>query len=144
MAMDNALEYILQFSLTRSQIDLFTQKVMEEIDAGTQNPLSIHLCLKAMEEVVKKIKAGIADQVLLEAEKYGKSFEYMGARVQLSERRSYDFSNDSTWSEVSKTLKQREELLKHLTGPMADAETGEIILPPGVKITTIVAISLPQ
>ena len=96
MEMDNALSYITQFSLTRSQIDLFTQKVLEEIDSGNYNPLSVHLCLKAMEELVKRIKTGIAEQVLIEAEKYGKSFEYLGAMVKLSERRTYDFSNDDT------------------------------------------------
>ena len=48
--MDNALSYITQFSLTRTQIDLFAHKALDEIDSGMYNPLEIHLCLKAMEE----------------------------------------------------------------------------------------------
>lgn len=49
------------------------------------DPLKIHLCLKAMEELVKKLKSGIAEQVFTEAEMYGKKFNYHGARIQLSE-----------------------------------------------------------
>jgi len=35
-----------------------------------------------MEELVKKLKSGIAHQVFTEAEKYGKQFEYQGTRIQ--------------------------------------------------------------
>lgn len=142
--MDNALSFITQFNLTKTQIDNFVRKALEEIDTGLYNPLSIHLCLKAIEEVVKKIKVGVADQVMLEAEKYGKSFEYMGAKVQLTERRTYDYTHDAAWFEIHSSLKQREELLKHLSSPMADAETGEMIYPPLFKSTSVITISLPK
>lgn len=142
--MDNSLSYITQFNLTRSQIDFFAQKALREIDTGLYNPLSIHLCLKAMEELIKKIKEGIAEHVLTEAEKYGKSFDYMGARVQLAERRSYDYSIDNTWAQINRSLKQREELLKYLTAPLADTETGEIINPVPYKVTSVIMISLPK
>jgi len=144
MAMDNALSYITQFSLTKTQIDFFARKAQEEIDSGTYNPLAIHLCLKAMEEIVKKIKEGIASQVMLEAEKYGKNFEFMGAKFQLSERRSYDFSNDSAWCDLDNTKKQREEMLKHLSSPLADKDTGEMIYPAQFKVTPVITITLPR
>ena len=142
--MDNSLSYITQFNLTKTQIDFFAQKALKEIDTGLYNPLSIHLCLKAMEELIKKIKEGMAEQVMLEAEKYGKSFEYMGAKIQLSQRRTYDYSMDDTWSQVNRSLKQREELLKYLTSPLADTETGEIIKPVPFKTTSVIMISLPK
>lgn len=142
--MDNVLSYITQFGLTKSQIEFFAGKALEEIDSGRYNPLEIHLCLKAMEELVKRIKEGIADQVLTEAEKYGKSFYYLGARVQLTERRTYDYSKDDTWSQINRSLKQREELLKYLTGPLADTETGDIINPVSYKITSVIMKSLPK
>jgi hypothetical protein len=81
---------------------------------------------------------------MVEVEKYGKSFEYMGARVQLTERRTYDYSMDDTWSQVNRYLKQREELLKYLTSPLADTETGEIINPVPYKITSVIMITLPK
>ena len=142
--MDNALSYITQFSLTRSQIDFFVSKVLREIDSGQYNPLTIHLCLKAMEDLVKKIKDGISEQVLLEAEKFGKNFDYMGARVQLTERRTYDYSMDDTWGQINRSLKQREELLKYLTSPLADTETEEIINLVLFKVTSVIAITLPK
>ncbi len=142
--MDNALSFITEFNLTRSQIDFFAQKALNEIDTGLYNPLSIQLCLKAMEDLIKKIKEGIAEPVIMEAEKYGKSFEYMGAKIQLSQRRTFDYSIDDTWSQINRSLKQREELLKYLTSPMADAETGELITPIPFKTTPIITISLPK
>lgn len=95
-----------------------------------------------MEDLIKKIKEGIADQVMLEAEKYGKNFEYLGAKVQLMERRTYDYSNDDTWNQINRSLKQREELLKYLIAPLADTETGEIINPVPFKITSLITITL--
>jgi hypothetical protein len=142
--MNNALSTITQFNLTKSQITAFSTKALEEINCGIYNPLEIHICLKAMEELVKKLKEGIADQVLNEASKFGKQFDYKGSMIQLSERRTYDFSNDSTWSELDKNKKVREELLKHITTPMADADTGEMIYPAQFKITSIISITLPQ
>ena len=142
--MDNALSFITEFNLTRSQIDFFAQKALNEIDTGLYNPLSIHLCLKAMEESIKKIKERISEQVMQEAEKYGKSFEYMGAKFQMSQRRTYDYSVDDTWAKINRSLKQREELLKYLTSPLADTETGEIINPVPFKVTSVIMITLPK
>ena len=142
--MDNALSTITQFNLTRTQIDSFARKALDEIDSGLYNPLEIHLCLKAMEELVKQLKKGIADQAFSEAEKYGKEFDYRGAKIRLSERRSYNFSKDFIWSEISKQKKQREEMLKHLSDPVADPETGEMIFPAQVKITSVISIFLPR
>ncbi|MBP6977469.1 MAG: hypothetical protein PHD61_06440 [Bacteroidales bacterium] len=138
------LSIIQQFSLTKTQIDVLARRVLEEIDGGNHNPLNIFLCLKAMEELVKRLKDGIADQVLAEAEKYGKQFDYLGSRVQLSERRTYDFSCDSTWCELDKTKKQREEMLRHITQPVADPDTGEMIYPAQFKITPVITITLPR
>ncbi|MBP6977641.1 MAG: hypothetical protein KBB71_04935 [Lentimicrobiaceae bacterium] len=138
------LSIIQQFSLTKTQIDALSRRVLEEIDGGNHNPLNIFLCLKAMEELVKRLKDGIADQVLAEAGKYGKQFDYQGSRIQLSERRTYDFSYDSTWCELDKTKKQREEMLKHITQPVADPETGEMIYPAQFKITPVITITLPR
>ena len=142
--MDNALSYITQFNLTRTQIDFFVRKALDEVDAGMHNPLVVHLCLKAMEELVNRIKDGISEAVLVEVEKYPKTFEFMGARFQLSERRTYDFSQDAVWKETSLSLKRREDLLKHLSIPVADADTGEVIQPAQFKITPVITVMLPK
>jgi len=97
-----------------------------------------------MEEPVKKLKKGIADQVFIEAEKYGKHFDYQGARIQLSERRTYDYSSDYRWTELSNEKRQREEMLKHLFESVADPETGEMLFPAPFKTTPVISISLPK
>ncbi len=142
--MENTLSIIQQFSLTKTQIDALARRVLEEIDGGNHNPLNIFLCLKAMEELVKRLKDGMAGQVIQEAEKYGKQFDYLGSRIQLSERRSYDFSNDATWCELDKTKKQREKMLKHIIQAVVDPETGEMIYPAQFKITPVITINLPR
>jgi hypothetical protein len=142
--MENALSVITQFNLTKSQIDSFARRALDEIDSGMYNPLNIHLCLKAMEELVKKLKEGISDQVLAEAEKYGKNFDFMGAKVLLSERRTYDFSHDSTWYELDQAKKRREDMLKHISVPLADTENGEMIYPAQFKVTPVITITLPR
>ena len=142
--MENALSTITQFNLTKTQIDSFARKALDEIDTGMYNPLNIHLCLKAMEELVKRLKEGIADQVLAEAQKYGKQFDYLGSKVQLSERRTYDFSHDSAWCDMDRVKKQREDMLKHISVPLADPENGEMIYPAQFKVTPVMTITLPR
>lgn len=142
--MENTLSIIQQFNLTKTQIDTLACKALDEIDMGNHNPLTIYLCLKAMEELVKKIKDGIAEQVFAEAGKYGRQFDYLGSRIQLSERRTYDFSGDSLWCDLDQSKKQREEMLKHLSSPLADPETGEMIYPAQFKVTPFITISLPK
>jgi len=142
--MENTLSTITQFNLTKTQIEDFAWKALDEIDSGMYNPLNIHLCLKVMEELVKKLKKGIADQVFSEAEKYGKQFEYQGARVQLSERRTFDYSTDFKWTEICNAKKNREEMLKNLSEAVADPETGEMLYPAPCKTTSVISISLPK
>jgi len=97
-----------------------------------------------MEEPVKKLKKGIADQVFIEAEKYGKHFDYQGARIQLSERKSFDFTADSKWNKLSNEKRQREEMLKNHSEAVADTETGEMLFPAPFKTTQVISIGLPK
>ena len=142
--MENTLSTITQFNLTKTQIEDFAWKALDEIDSGMYNPLNIHLCLKVMEELVKKLKKGIAEQVFSEAEKYGRHFEYQGSRIQLSERKSYDYSADYKWNELSNEKRQREVMLKHLSEPVADPDSGEMLFPAPFKTTSVISISLPK
>lgn len=140
--MDNALTTIMQFNLTRPQINSLARHILDEIDTGMYNPLEVHLCLRAMEELVKKIKEGIAEQVLVEAEKYGRDFTFHGSQFQVTTRRTFDYSGDAIWSELDRTKKQREEMLKYLSAPVADPETGEMIMPAQFKTTQVLSVTL--
>ncbi len=140
--MDNALTTITQFNLTRSQVNHLARRVVSEIDDGTYNPLEVHLCLRAMEELVKRIKEGIADQVMTEASKYGRDFTFHGSQFQVTTRRTFDYTADAAWSELDRANKQREEMLEHLQAPVADPETGEMIMPAQFKTTQVLSVML--
>ena len=45
---------------------------------------------------------------------------------------------------ISNKKKQREEMLKHLSDPVADPETGEMIFPAQFKTTSVISIFLPR
>ncbi|MBP6979035.1 MAG: hypothetical protein PHD61_11365 [Bacteroidales bacterium] len=141
--MDNAsLTTITQFNLTRPQINSLARHILDEIDSGMYNPLEVHLCLRAMEELVKRIKEGIADQVMVEANKYGRDFTFHGSQFQITARRTFDYSADAIWTEMDRSKKQREEMLKHLQSPVADPNTGEMIYPARYKATQVLSVTL--
>lgn len=152
--MENALSTITAMPATKEQIHTFVQKAKGEILSGTYDPLEIEIYLKAMEETIKAIRSDreVRDYVLSEAEKYGKSFEYKGAKVNIREAGvRYDFSacgdpvHDKLTSEVKDLTEQkkaREKLLKALTGEMADPESGAVINPPVKTSSTTIAITL--
>ena len=87
--------------LSKSQvIDLFVE-TKDQIMSGEQNPLKTAVHLKALEEVIKKLRADsqIQDYTLEEAIKEGaKTFKMYGAEIQIKEVNvKYDYSgcNDS-------------------------------------------------
>ncbi|HOW26023.1 MAG TPA: hypothetical protein PK711_10170 [Bacteroidales bacterium] len=132
----------MNFNLTKTQISAFARKALDEIDTGMYNPLEIHLCLRAMEEVIKKLKEGIIDLVMMEAEKYGRDFTFHGSQFQVTTRRTFDYTADAAWIELDRVKKEREEMLKHLQAPVADPETGEMILPAKLKTTQVLSVTL--
>lgn len=150
----NALSTITAMPSNKDEIQRFVSKAKTEILSGTYDPLEIEVYLKAMEETIKAIRSDteVRDYVLSEADKYGKAFEYKGAKINIREGGvRYDFSvcNDpvhqSLKEDVNKataSLKEREKMLKALSSDMADPETGAVISPPVKKSTTTIAITL--
>ncbi len=139
-----ALTTIQQFNLTKTQIDSMARQVLSELEDGYSNPVQIFIYLRAMEELIKKVKDGINDQVVEEAEKYGKEFTYKGAEIKLANRRTYDYSQDPIWANLDDEKKKREQLLKTLSEPLADPNTGELIYPAAFKVTPFLTITLPK
>jgi len=113
------------------------------------------LKLKAMEETIKQLRSDeeIRSFVLSEAEKYGKSFEWRGAKMSIREvgvKYDYAASGDSEWAlldaqvkELSEKKKAREKFLQAIpiTGTVSP-ETGEMIYPPAKSSTTSIAVTL--
>jgi hypothetical protein len=158
------------FQTTKQARKEFVQKLVNEIEEGNIDPLTIHLQVKAIEDLLlkltstdeKKNKAclGIALRykklLLEEADKYGKKFEYGNAEFQQKEAGvKYDFSECgdvqlmSLYDELEvlkEKIKKREDFLKAIDGSLnqVDESTGEVctLYPPSKSSTTILQVTL--
>ena len=106
----------------------------QQILNGVVDPLEADHFLKCLEELVKVRKDKEVQAVVLEeAEKYaGQSFK--GSFPKVVERRTA-IINDTKLNELKAQVKAREKMLKSLSEPVVDPETGEELLPPEFKVT---------
>jgi len=153
----NALQTLKQLPANKEQVELFSNKLIAELDAGDIDPLQAKFLFKALEEVQKAIKENLDTMALTEANKYPeKTFELTGFKVEKAELGTkYDYSKcgdpiliklQKLSEDVQARVKSRQELLKNcpIEGvEMTDEETGEMTrcFPPsktstsGIKIT---------
>ena len=92
--------------------------------------------------LIRKIKEEIVDQVMAEAEKYGRDFIFHSSQFQVTTRRTFDYSGDAIWCELDRSKKERDEMLKYLSAPVADPETGEMVYPAKFKTTQVLSVTL--
>lgn len=150
----------LSFSLIhsdKSQREQFVSDILRAVDAGEVSALQTHLFLKSIEDVVKRVYSSdwYKNQVTEEAQKYGKSFDYGNAKIEVKETGvKYDYSvcNDPVLKSLreiqvstDKQVKEREEFLKRV--PSVGMEVlieDEVVtlFPPSKSGTTSVAVTL--
>lgn len=155
--METALSTIRQLPFSKHQVELFSTQIKDSLIAGQVEPLELAVYFKSIEKTIESVKETLSTMALNEAEKYGKgAFDFKGAQIQVKELGTkYDFSqtNDLFWHElqaekqkIEEKLKQRETMLKSLTGSLtiANEDTGEIetIYPPIKKSTTGISITI--
>ena len=153
--MTNALSTITVMPSTTEGIQKFCKKAKSEILSGKYDPLEIEMYLKALEEIIKSLRQDkeIGDYSLSEAFKYNeKQFERYGAKFAIRETGvKYDYlsCNDEKWTGLQKEIetlteqrKKREEFLKKLKEPVADVNTGNIIISPVKSSKTTLIVSL--
>jgi hypothetical protein len=92
---------------------VFADQVISEILSGAESPLHVDMKLKAMEEVIKKIRKHeqVKAYTIEEAEKYGKTFMLHGVEITVSRRTTKDYSGcddilDDLYSDLEKLNKQ--------------------------------------
>ena len=148
--------YITGLPTTNSQIITFVEKFVKELDAGYIEPETTAICLKAMEELVKALRANpkVRDIIMQAVDKYPeKVFEYQGAKFEKAETGvKYDYSicGSTVWEKLSQELeqislklKEQEKFLKALgDNEVPDPETGEILHPPAKTSNSYVKITL--
>lgn len=80
----------------KEEIKTFSEMLLTQIKNGEIDPLKIHVQLKAIESVIKKVNESeqYKDAIRNESEKHGKSFSMYGAKIDLAEvGTKYDYSN---------------------------------------------------
>ena len=150
-----ALSTIADAPITYVEIGNLIHYMKQELLSGEYNPLDVELKLKAMEETIKQLRSDeeIRAFVLSEAEKYGKSFEWRGAKMSIREvgvKYDYASSGDSEWAlldaqikELSEKKKAREKFLQAIPDMgTVNPETGEAIYRPAKTSTTSIAVTL--
>lgn len=150
-------ELLTLMASTSTQIDVFSDGVIESVQRGEINPLTVLIQLRAMERASGRILKEIHENVMREADKYpGNEFEFMGNKVTKTEHGTrYDFSNcgDPVYEqrvkiakEANEQLKERENFLKAVKAPFSllDEGTGEVstISPPIKKSTSGLNVSI--
>lgn len=150
-----ALSAIADAPITYVEIGNAIHEMKAELLSGDYNPLDVELKLKAIEEITKQLRADddIRAFVMKEAEKYGKSFEWRGAKMSIREvgvKYDYASTGDSEWAildsqikELSEKKKAREKFLQAVPpAGTASPDTGEVIYPPAKTSTTSIAVTL--
>lgn len=107
----------------------------DEILSGNTDPLKVEIYLKNIADVVDKIRKDpeVKEYIIQEAEKYGKSFTHLNAKIEVSSKKTYcyDKCGDTLYNKTKIWLKEREEWLKTMKPDMIvfDEGTGERLNP---------------
>lgn len=144
------------FATTQTQIDVFSDQLIQAVKEGEANPLEVYTFIKAFEKMADRVQKEIKENLLTEADKYPeKTFELMGNKFEKAEvgtKYDYTVCNDPVYNgrlqifnKASEQVKEREAFLKALKQPITivDEGTGEIVTisPPlktsqsGIKLT---------
>jgi len=152
-----AAEYLTLAPNTQTSIDVFSDGVIQSVQAGEINPLTVLIQIRAMEKAFERILKETKDNIMREADRYpGNEFEYAGNKVTKTEhgvRYDYGSCGDPIYQrlfevafEANGQLKERENFLRAVKVPFktVDEGTGEVatISPPTKKSTSGLNVSI--
>jgi hypothetical protein len=142
---------------TSTQIDFFSDSIIQSVKQGEESALKVHVQLIAMAKASERILKEIKDNVLTEAEKYpGADFDFLGNKITKGDvYTTYDYTvcGDPVWErrkaacDADKALlDERSAFLKALKVPLTTVDdlTGEIVMlrPPLKKSTPGIKVSI--
>lgn len=136
---------------SRFSIELLKQNIVHHFRETGESPLELLVKSEAVIQLLDGIRADLKEQVLDELSRYpqGKA-EVLGSELTKMESGiKYLYDQDYTWTKLNDeiesrkfALKEREKMLRSITTPMVDPETGEVVHPVTKISTTTFKISL--
>jgi hypothetical protein len=131
---------------SKFNIELLKQTIVQHFQDTGDSPLEMLVKAEAIQQLLDGIRADLRDLVVSELEKHpqGKA-EVLGSELaKIESGVKYIYDTDYTWSKLNEeveakkfALKEREKMLRTITSPLADPETGEMINPaPRISTTT--------
>lgn len=135
---------------SRTQVDVFSDQLIESVRNGELDPLQLRATFKAIEMVMERVNKETITNALTEADRYpGERFEAFGCAIQKAEVGiSYDYAStgDPIYAhrfrileQAKEQLKEREAFLKAIKSQITVIveETGEVVpIKPPVKKST--------
>lgn len=146
------------FYTSKHERQTFVTDAIERILDGHEDPIKALITLKCMEEIIDKITGnkGFKDACITEAEKYGKTFDKVNAKLAIREagvRYNFEECGDlellelmTMRQELDEKIKKRQEFIKMIPveGIEVINEDGVIshIYPPSKTSTTTLTVNL--
>ena len=146
------------FYTSKQERQTFVTDAIERILDGHEDPIKALITLKCMEEIIDKITGhkGFRDACITEAEKYGKTFDKVNAKLAIREagvRYNFEECGDlellelmTMRQELDEKIKKRQEFIKMIPieGIEVINEDGVIshIYPPSKTSTTTLTCTL--
>lgn len=154
---DSAIGAMRMMATTQTQIDVFSDQIIQSVKEGEASSLEVLALARAFEKAFKRVLPEIQQNILKDAELYPeKTFSFYGVEMTKSEVGvQYDFSVcgdplhdrlESEFNTAKARLDERKKFLKGLNQPLKtiDEETGELIelRPPLKTSTSTVTVSI--
>lgn len=156
----SATSVVALFDTDKTSRETFAQSVIQSIVEGNVNPLAIHVQIKCMEDIIKKITedSTYKEALLTEADRYGgKTFEFHNAEIKKQEVGvKYDYSQcgsddidflAANVEEAKTSLKNAETFYKNIPEEgkeVLQETTGEVkrVFPPAKTSTSSIVVKL--
>lgn len=139
---------IFKSPLTKQQQADVIENSVNLILSGELNPIQAEITLRSMELIIDAIRKNpqVKSLTLEETAKYGKSFEYMGAKIENAQRTVFDYSDcgDAIYNDLKeqeKKLKEQIKIRESVIKSGVDASTGETFIQPKTSTTEFLKIT---
>lgn len=136
---------------SKFSVEMLKSQIVNHFMETGESPLELLVKSEAVIQLLDGIRADLKEVVIDELSRYpqGKA-EVLGSELSKMESGiKYIYDQDYTWCKLNDeiesrkfALKEREKMLRSITAPMVDPETGEVVHPATKISTTTFKISL--